>query len=287
LKSAVSAGPSTYASIIKTIVDRGYVTKENKSLVPTDTGDVVSSFLEKNFPDYINDTFTASMEDNLDGIARGEKEYVKTLKEFYGPFQKEVREKSKSSEKITDLGPVSSEFKCPVCGSPMIYKLSRGGKFMSCSRFPECTGALTVDGKEIKKDEPIGNHPETQEPIYIKVGRFGPYVQLGEGGKKDGKKVKPRMASVPKTKDPETVNLEDALKYLSLPRTLGINPDTGKEIIANVGRFGPYIMQDGDFRSLKTDDVYNVSFERALEILKEPKKARFGRKKVTSEKVDK
>jgi DNA topoisomerase-1 len=279
--------PSTYASIIKTIVDRGYVTKENKSLVPTDTGDVVSSFLEKNFPDYINDTFTASMEDNLDGIARGEKEYVKTLKEFYGPFQKEVREKSKSSEKITDLGPVSSEFKCPVCGSPMIYKLSRGGKFMSCSRFPECTGALTVDGKEIKKDEPIGNHPETQEPIYIKVGRFGPYVQLGEGGKKDGKKVKPRMASVPKTKDPETVNLEDALKYLSLPRTLGINPDTGKEIIANVGRFGPYIMQDGDFRSLKTDDVYNVSFERALEILKEPKKARFGRKKVTSEKVDK
>ncbi len=276
--------PSTYASIIKTIVDRGYVTKENKALKPTDTGEVVSTFLEKNFNDYISDSFTAEMEDHLDEIARGEAEYVKTLKNFYGPFSKDVKAKSKSSEKITDLGPAPAEFKCPVCGSSMVWKLSRTGKFMSCSRFPDCVGALTAEGKEIKNNtESIGNHPETGEPIFVKEGRFGPYVQLGEtppkGTKKDGKKVKPRMASIPKDKDPLTVTVEDAAKYLSLPRVLGNHPETGEPISANIGRFGPYVVHQKDFRSLKTDDVYKVTLERALEIFKEPKKARFGRKK--------
>jgi DNA topoisomerase-1 len=273
--------PSTYASIIKTIVDRGYVEKIDRALKPTDTGDVVSTFLEKNFSDYISDSFTAEMEDKLDAIARGEKEYVKVLKEFYGPFSKDVKEKEKTSEKITDLGAVAEEYKCPVCGSAMVWKLSRNGKFMSCSRFPECQGALTAEGHEIKTAEPIGIDPETGLSIFIKIGRFGPYVQLGEKSKDKKDKTKPRMASIPKEKNPETVTMADALKYLSLPRKLGVHPDTGQAISANVGRFGPYIVHDGDFRSLKKDDVYDVTLDRALDILKEPKKARFGRKNVS------
>ena len=277
--------PSTYASIIKTIIDRGYVEKLDRSLKPTDTGEVVSTFLEENFTNYISDTFTAEMEDKLDAIARGENEYVKTLKDFYGPFLKDVKEKSKTAEKITDLGPVPEEFKCPTCGSAMIWKLSRNGKFMSCSKFPECSGALMSDGKVMIKDadiKPIGNHPESGEPIYVKNGRFGPYVQLGDmvKGKKKSENKKPKMSSIPKTKAPETVTIEDALTYLSLPRTLGTHPESGQDIKASVGRFGPYIVHDKDFRSLKApDDVYTVSLERALDILKEPKKARFGRKK--------
>ena len=277
--------PSTYASIIKTIVDRGYVSKDNKVLTPTDTGEVVSTFLEDNFTDYISDSFTAEMEDKLDAIARGEHDYLHTLKDFYGPFAKEVKEKTKSTEKLTDLGPAPKEFVCPICGAPMIFKLSRAGKFMSCSRFPDCTGALTIDGKQIKPDEPIGADPVSGEQIYVKIGRFGPYVQLGEQVKgPKGKAKKPKMSSIPKDKDPEKVTLEDALTYLSLPRTLGVHPDTGKDIKSNVGRFGPYIVHDGDFRSLKTDDVYTIELPRALEILKEEKKKRvFGRKKKVAE----
>ena len=130
--------PSTYATIMKTLADRAYVIKEGRSLRPTDVGDVVSTFLEQNFPTYISDTFTAEMEDELDEIADGKREYVKTLSDFYTPFQKEVRKKDKEAGKLTDLGDVPAEFACPECGKRMVYKLSRRGKFMSCARFPEC-----------------------------------------------------------------------------------------------------------------------------------------------------
>jgi DNA topoisomerase-1 len=163
--------PSTYASIIKTIEERGYVEKEGKALKPTDTGDVVSSFLEENFPSYISDTFTAEMEDKLDGIADGTHEYEKTLSTFYKPFQKEIKEKSKLA-KATDLGNADDKYKCPKCGSSMTIKLGRGGKFLSCSKYPDCEGALTIEGQEIKKDEPIGIDPTTSLPIYVLVGRL-------------------------------------------------------------------------------------------------------------------
>jgi len=263
--------PSTYAQIMKTLVDRNYVTKEGKTLIPTDTGEVVSSFLEKNFGKYISDSFTAEMENELDEIANGDRDYTKTISEFYKPFQKEVK-KMGTSEKLTTLGDVSPDIRCPKCDSKMIIKLGRGGKFMSCSRFPECDGARTIEGLELKPSEPIGMHPDTNEPIYVMSGRFGPYVQLGKTPAK-------KRASIPKDKNPKTVTVEDAVKYLSLPRTLGQHPKTGKDIAANVGRFGPYIVHDGDFRSLKKpDDVYTINLERALEILKEKKKARKKRK---------
>jgi DNA topoisomerase-1 len=141
--------PSTYAAIMRTLEDREYVKKENKTLFPTDVGEVVSDFLEKNFPNYISDTFTAEMEDELDEISRGEREYEKTLKDFYTPFSKDVKSKEKL-EKATNLGEAPENIKCPKCGSSMIIKLSRAGKFYSCSRYPDCDGALMLDGTELK-----------------------------------------------------------------------------------------------------------------------------------------
>lgn len=276
--------PSTYASIMRTLAERGYVEKEGRSLIPTHTGDVVSTFLEANFPTYISDTFTAEMEDELDEIAEGKREYEKTLKDFYKPFLVEVKKKDKEAGKITDMGPTPEEFTCPICENKMVYKLSRQGRFMSCARFPDCTGARTEAGEVISNEppKPIGLHPESNEPIYVLSGRFGPFVQQGEG--KKGSKIKPRRASVPKEKDPATVTLEDALVYLSLPRLLGTHPETGADITANIGRFGPYIAHNiqpkPDFRSLKTDSAYEIELPRALEILKEEKKRRgFARKK--------
>ena len=155
LESRGIGRPSTYASIMKTIEDRGYVRKENKTLFPTDVGEVVSDFLEKHFANYISDTFTAEMEDELDEISRGEREYEKTLKDFYTPFSKDVKSKEKL-EKATNLGDAPANIKCPKCGSSMIIKLSRAGKFYSCSRYPDCDGALMLDGTELKGPEETG-----------------------------------------------------------------------------------------------------------------------------------
>lgn len=278
--------PSTYASIMKTINDRGYVEKEGRTLIPTDTGDVVSSFLEEHFANYISDDFTSEMEEELDEIAEGTREYAKTLKDFYQPFQKAVANKE-DIEKLTNLGPGPKEFPCPTCGKEMVIKLGRGGRFLSCSTFPTCHGARTIDGKELQPDAPIGQHPETGENIYVLDGRFGPYVQQGETpATKDenGKTIpvakrdpKPRRAQIPKEKPIDEVTLEDALHYLKLPRELGVHPKTGEPIIANSGQYGPYIGHAGDFRSLKTpDNPYDITYDRAMEILAEPKKMRKG-----------
>ena len=155
LESRGIGRPSTYASIMRTIEERGYVTKEGRTLFPTDTGDVVSSFLEANFMDYISDTFTADMEDNLDDIAEGKKEYVKTLKDFYGPFTKDVKAKDKI-DKITNLGAGPKEFPCPVCGKEMYIKLGKNGKFLSCADFPNCMGGRTIEGKIMEGPKEIG-----------------------------------------------------------------------------------------------------------------------------------
>ncbi|HVU75541.1 MAG TPA: type I DNA topoisomerase [Candidatus Paceibacterota bacterium] len=277
--------PSTYASILRTLETRGYVEKQGRTLIPTHTGDVVSTFVEDNFADYISDTFTAEMEDELDEIAEGKREYEKTLKDFYGAFSKAVKSKAKI-DKITSMGDAPEEFPCPVCGGPMEYKLSRTGRFMSCKKFPDCLGARQEDGSEIQPPSSIGKDPESGDEIFVLTGRFGPYVQIGET--KKGSKVKPRRASIPKDKDPQSVTLEEALKYLALPRTLGTHPETGETVVANVGRFGPYIAHNTkpkpDYRSLKTDDVYAIELPRALEILKEEKKRRGFAKKAVAKK---
>ena len=280
--------PSTYASIMKTIQDRGYVEKTGRTLTPTATGMVVSGWLEENFPHYVSDTFTAEMEDNLDEIARGERGYTETLNDFYGPFEREVRLKDKLP-KATSLGDVPPEFPCPICGGPMEFKLGRGGVFMSCKRYPDCMGARTEEGLELKGDEPIGKHPDTGADIFIKTGRFGPYVEMAlpesevvepkeEKPKKKGKRGRPKVtakrASIPAGTDISKITLADAVKYLSLPRELGLHPSTGKAVFASTGRFGPYVGSDGEFRSLKpkVGDPYTITLDLALSLLAEPKR---------------
>ncbi len=272
--------PSTYASIMKTITDRGYVLKEGRTLFPTDTGDVVSTFLEQHFTDYIGDTFTSEMEDKLDEIAEGKRTYIKTLTDFYLPFQKAVESKE-NIEKITNLGAGPKQFPCPECGADMIIKLGRSGTFLSCGRFPDCNGARIIDGSEMKPDAPLGDDPETGLAVFVLKGKFGPYVQLGETPEKvKGKKQKaPKRASLPAGAKPEDVTLTDALKYLTLPRELGAHPTTSEPIVANTGQYGPYLAHAGDFRSLKgEDDPYTITYERALEIYSQPKGTRKGEK---------
>lgn len=169
--------PSTYASIMRTLSDRGYVEKENRTLFPTDTGDVVSSFLEDNFEKYISDSFTAEMEDKLDEIANGKRDYTKTLSDFYTPFAKEVKSKEKI-EKITNLGNAPPEFKCPKCNADMIIKLSKTGKFMSCSKFPDCVGARKIDGEELEGPKETGEDCSdcAKGKLIERDGRFGRFI---------------------------------------------------------------------------------------------------------------
>ncbi len=169
--------PSTYASIIKTIQDRGYAEKVSRSLMVTDTGEVVTDFLEKHFPTYISDTFTAEMEDELDEIAAGKRDYLKSLKDFYGPFAKDIKAKEKV-EKATNLGDAPKEFKCPVCGGPMMIKLAKTGKFLSCKKFPKCMGARKFDGSIIDPPKETGEVcPKCGKGKLIeREGRFGKFI---------------------------------------------------------------------------------------------------------------
>ncbi len=172
--------PSTYASIMKTIEERGYINKEGKTLFPTDTGDVVSSFLENNFGTYISDTFTAEMEDELDDIANGDRDYVKTLKDFYVPFQKEVKLKDKLA-KATNMGEAPKDMLCPKCGGEMIIKLARNGKFYSCANYPACKGARTMEGNELEGPKETGEDcplcgDKKGGRLVVREGRFGAFV---------------------------------------------------------------------------------------------------------------
>lgn len=201
--------PSTYASIMKTIEDRGYTRKEGRTLFPTDTGDVVSSFLEDNFANYISDTFTAEMEDELDDISNGKREYVKTLSDFYIPFQKEIKEKDKLA-KATNMGEAPSDMLCPVCGKAMIIKLSRNGKFYSCSNYPECTGARTIEGnvlegpKETGEMCPLCGDKKGKSgggKLVTREGRFGIFISCSRYPKckfikQDEEELKKKMTDV-------------------------------------------------------------------------------------------
>jgi DNA topoisomerase-1 len=307
--------PSTYASTMKTIQDRGYAEKTGRTLTPTATGMVVSGWLEEHFAEYVSDSFTAEMEDELDEISRGERGYRATMQEFYGPFEKAVALKDKLP-KATSLGSVPDEFPCPICGAKMEFKLGRAGIFMSCTRYPDCEGARQEDGLELSADEPIGMHPDTGYPIFIRTGRYGPYVEMPlpaeavpeepasesttateepveevttgkkkatkkkatkkavkKVAKKKGRpKVVAKRASIPPGTDLSTVTLADAVRYLSLPRELGLHPSTGKPVMANTGRFGPYVAHDGEFRSIKKQDPYTITLDEALALIAEPKK---------------
>ncbi|HVM73439.1 MAG TPA: type I DNA topoisomerase [Candidatus Paceibacterota bacterium] len=216
--------PSTYASIIKTLTDRGYVDKQGRTLMPTATGDVVSTFIETYFTDYISDTFTAGMEDQLDEIADGKREYAKTLKEFYGPFHKAVKSKDKI-EKITNMGPAPKEFPCPVCASDMVYKLSKNGRFMSCSRFPECLGARKEDGSIIEPPKELNEAcPVCGNKLIEREGRFGRFIAC---------------STYPKCKFVKQDPAEEARTKTGVMCPVCIKEGrTGGEMVERRGRFG-------------------------------------------------
>ncbi len=213
--------PSTYASIIRTLATRGYVEKMGRTLMPTDTGDVVSSFLEANFAKYISDSFTAEMENDLDEIAEGKRDYEKTLRDFYGPFVKDVKSKE-DIEKLTNLGDADPALVCPLCGGPMIIKLGRTGKFLSCKNFPKCMGARKLDGTVMEGPKATGEKcPQCKDGKLIeREGRFGKFIAC---------------SNYPKCKFIKTSPEEEAKK-----RTGVKCPEDGGDIIERRGRFGPF-----------------------------------------------
>ena len=299
--------PSTYASVIGTIVDRGYVQMRGKALVPTFTAFAVTALLEEHFPDLVDTEFTSKMEQTLDEIATGGAEWIPYLKKFYQGktgLQTQIEAKNEEIEpaiaktihlenldaivRIGKYGPYI-EIKTED-GETEVLKVSIPDDLTPADLNPEQIEALIRQKKE--GPEKVGIHPETGEPIYFKVGKYGPYVQLGD---KTDENSKPKMSSIPK-KDSKTnstkddVTLEMAVGLLSLPRLLGQQPATGGKVKAALGRFGPYVVHEfkgpedtklqRDYRSLKKeDDVLTVTLKRALELLAEPKRGRGGSKK--------
>ena len=228
--------PSTYASIISTLEARGYVEKQGRMLVPTHTGDVVSSFIEDHFTEYISDTFTAEMENELDEIAEGKREYEKTLKDFYTPFKKAVKSKDKI-EKLTNMGDAPAEFLCPLCGGGMVYKLSRTGRFMSCKRFPECLGARKEDGSEIAPPKELGEPcPRCGDPSTRRSGQAGKLIER-EG--RFGRFI--ACSNYPKCKFVKKDPAEEARSKTGvLCPVCQKEGRAGGEMVERRGRFGPF-----------------------------------------------
>lgn len=281
--------PSTYASIMSTIQDRGYVRKEGSALVPSFTGMAVVQLLENHFKQFVDYGFTSDMEEKLDLIAEGNEDRLKYLKNFYSGAKgllKKVEKEEKSikpeESRTIELSGVNGKVEVKV-GRYGPYVISHGkGKDEIHASIPEDIAPADLKEEDIdeliemsqKGPEPIGTHPDSGDPIFCLVGRYGPYLQLGEVTEEN---PKPRRASLPKEFTPKTISMEMAVKLLSLPRELGLHPETKKMVAANIGKFGPYIMHDGEFRSLKKEDnVYEVELARALEILAQPKFGRGG-----------
>ncbi len=288
--------PSTYSSIISTLFDRGYVRKIATALGPTFTGFGVIQFLENNFHYLIEYGFTSEMETVLDNIAAGKQDRLEYLQSFYSGREgiltlvekQEERIKPEESRRIR-LPQVASDVEVRIGRfGPYIIAQNEEGKRINAS-IPEEIAPADLTPQDIREiielqirgPEPIGRDPESGKAVYCLIGRYGPYVQLGEARKEE---PKPRRAGIPKGKSPREVSLDEALMYLSLPRILGTHPESGKEIMATIGRFGPYVMCDGNFRSLKKgDDVYTVQLPRALEILSEKKSGKGGRSSLIRE----
>ncbi len=281
--------PSTYASIINTILDRGYVRKVSNTLVPTFTGLAVIQLLENYFESLVNYEFTKTMEQSLDDIAYGELDHKKYLKKFYlgksglkskvEENEKKIKPEQTRTIELPHIYDQKAEIKVGRFGPYLVSEKSAKGDDEVRASIPEDIAPADLKNEDIeqliemqeKGPVPIGVHPDKKENIYCLIGRYGAYLQLGE---KNEENPTPRRASLPKPLTPQTVTLEEAVKVLSLPRELGVHPEKGEPVLANLGRFGPYVMCDGDFRSLKKeDDVYEVKLDRALEILAQEKKS--------------
>ncbi len=260
--------PSTYATIISTLQAREYATLDKKRFMPTDVGRVVIKFLTEHFTRYVDYGFTANLEDELDEVSEGKRDWIPVLDDFWTNFSKLIKEKT-SIERPVEL----IDEACPDCGKPLAKKLSRYGSFISCTNYPECKYKRSLSG-ESQDDAAVrvelGTYPETQQTVLLLKGPYGHYVQLGEVI--EGEKAKPKRVSWPKEMPVDQANLSSALQLLSLPRDLGLHPESSKKIIVNIGRFGPYIGHDSKFKSIpRTDSIFDIALDRAVELLAQAK----------------
>ena len=291
LESEGIGRPSTYATILGTIIDRGYAQMRNKTLIPTFTAFAVVSLLENHFPDLVDPKFTSKMEETLDDIATGSAQWLPYLDRFYRGekgLESQVKEResqiNSSTAKSVILEDLQATIKIGKYGPYL--EVPRGDEILTASIPADLTPAdlnpeqvETLLRQKTEGPDKLGLHPDSGEPIYLLVGSYGPYVQLGDVSDDN---PKPKRASLPKGVKPEDITLEQAVGLLALPRLLGTHPLTGGKIKASLGRFGPYIVQEEgkekEYRSLKaSDDVLTITLDRALALLAEPKKARGAR----------
>ncbi|HYP67404.1 MAG TPA: type I DNA topoisomerase [Thiobacillaceae bacterium] len=252
--------PSTYASIISTLQDREYVVLDKKRFSPTPIGRLVSCFLTRHFTHYVDYDFTANLEDKLDDVSNGKRVWTRLMGEFWKDFSDTLVHKQD-----VDRGCPIPDEACPKCGSPLNMQASKKGLFIGCTAYPKCDYTRPLSGSE-EGPTILGQDPESGQNVLLLNGRFGPYVQIGETP--EDKKLKPRRASWPKAIPTDQADLATALRLLSLPREVGHHPQTGLPIVANIGRFGPYLLHDGKFKSIpKDDDVYSIALQRAVEVL--------------------
>ncbi len=281
--------PSTYASVIGTILERGYTVKQGQALVPTFTAIAVTCLLEKHFPHLVDTKFTATMEQSLDDIAEGHAEWLPYLRGFY---LGEDGLRTQTEQKTQSIDPAEAR-SIELLGLDATVRIGRFGPYVERQdngaplrvSLPENIPPADLDRAVIdtlmreKKEGPaeVGRDPASGMPVYLRTGQYGPYVQLGEVTEEQ---PKPKRMSLPKGVKPEEVTLELALGLLSLPRLLGAHPATGAKVLAGLGRFGPYVVHDQgkagkDYRSIKgDDDVLAIPLARALELLAQPKQSR-------------
>jgi DNA topoisomerase I len=319
--------PSTYASIISTLQDRGYAVLEKKRFSPSNVGRLVNGFLTSHFNHYLDYGFTANLEAELDEISNGALDWLAVMEEFWSAFGGDLRNKENVSRGIPlpaakaqvrswdaysrgFLDPAWQEKQqppelCPKCKKVVLLQNSSRGLFVGCSGYPDCDYTEPFGSGPVRKEPlALGEHKETGKTIFLLSGPYGPYVQIGETPPKEAKDKKASKASkatkaakvvkvatekpkraawpkgVPLPEEATPEALKTALKALSLPRQIGKHPETGKPVEVNIGRFGPYIKHDGGFKSIpKTDDVYEIGLDRAIELLAQPKtRAGGGRK---------
>jgi DNA topoisomerase I len=295
--------PSTYTAILSVLRERGYVRMEKKKLHPEDKGRIVTAFLEAFFSRYVEYGFTADLEESLDKISAGEIDWKEVLRDFWRDFISAIE--ATKELRVTNVLDALNEIlaphifpprpdggdprQCPSCSTGQLsLKIGKFGSFIGCSNYPDCRYTRQISTGEGTEREAVpaegillGHDPETGIAVTRRDGRFGPYVQLGEA---DGDE-KPRRASIPKPWDPAGVDLDTALRLLSLPREVGSHPETGKPIIANFGRFGPFIMHDGKYATLESpEEVFTVGINRAVDLLAK-KKGRPGRASASALKV--
>ena len=284
--------PSTYAATLAVLRERDYVRMEKKQLIPEDKGRLVTAFLESFFKRYVEYDFTADLEEKLDRISNGDLSWKDVLREFWRQFSGDVDQtKDLRVSEVLDhlnelLGPHvfppradgGDARQCPSCGTGKLsLKVGKFGAFVGCSNYPECrytrqlaiatdengNGSENGDGTRL-----LGQDPETGLDVTLRSGRFGPYVQLGEQG--EDKKVKPKRSSIPRGWNAATLDLEQALALLALPREVGLHPESGKPITAGIGRYGPFVLHDGTFANLDSvEEVFSVGLNRAVTLIAE------------------